>query len=97
MAIGRKLWHTLRAAGRNARRSPTAPAPAPDGIIESARMGETATLSPDSSADAAEVERLPWEEADLTSDEDVTTDTLTPERLAHLRDLADRFASAPQG
>lgn len=41
-------------------------------------------------------ERLPWEDSDLTSDEDVVTDTLTPERLERLRGLADRFAASPQ-
>lgn len=38
-------------------------------------------------------EQAPWEDSDLTSEDDVEVDTVTHERMERLRELAERVSN----
>lgn len=99
MATGVKLWHTLTGLGRNREKKRFGFEAAGENTGASDETKHVLTTAlPDQDEQprtkAEESEVLPWEEADLTSDEDVRIDTVTPERRERIRRLADEYARA---
>lgn len=99
MVFGHKLRHTVKRLGQKPGAADSAASPAGDaGTFPRSTGPRTSMPTLDKPRDRARASTesdntSPWEDRDLTSDEDVEVDTVTHERMERLRDLAERVGN----